>query len=56
VTEVGDPVEVLAVHEDTPVLARQGAVTVASFHPELSDDTRLHAMFLATLTSRESER
>lgn len=45
-TEVGPGVEVLARHEHVPVLARQGSVTVASFHPELSADSRLHAQFL----------
>ncbi|MGI8776478.1 MAG: pyridoxal 5'-phosphate synthase glutaminase subunit PdxT [Acidimicrobiales bacterium] len=32
-----------------PVLCRQGPVLVAAFHPELSDDLRLHQAFLATL-------
>jgi len=43
---VGEHVEVLARHDDVPVLARQGAVVVASFHPELSGDLRLHEWFL----------
>ena len=42
----GDGVEVLAVHDNHPVLARQGPVWVASFHPELSGDFRLHERFL----------
>lgn len=46
VTAVGDAVTVLASHEGTPVLLRQGGITVASFHPELTDDHRLHAQFL----------
>ncbi|MFN0026387.1 MAG: pyridoxal 5'-phosphate synthase glutaminase subunit PdxT [Acidimicrobiales bacterium] len=46
VTAVGPDVEVLATHEQVPVLARQGRVTVASFHPELSGDYRLHEQFL----------
>jgi 5'-phosphate synthase pdxT subunit len=46
VESAGPTVEVLARHENRPVLARQGAVTVASFHPELSGDSRLHARFL----------
>jgi len=37
---------VLARHDGVPVLARQGAVVVASFHPELSGDLRLHEWFL----------
>ena len=41
-----ETVEVLARHEDVPVLARQNRVVVASFHPELSGDLRLHEWFL----------
>jgi 5'-phosphate synthase pdxT subunit len=48
---VGEGVEVLARHEDVPVLARHDRVWVASFHPELSGDLRLHELFLT-----ESER
>ena len=51
IESVGEQVEVLASHEDVPVLARQGAVVVTSFHPELSGDLRLHEWFL-----RESEK
>jgi 5'-phosphate synthase pdxT subunit len=46
VESAGPGVDVLARHEGRPVLARQGTVTVASFHPELSGDNRLHARFL----------
>ena len=46
VTRVGAGVEVLAEHDGVPVLLRQGAVSVASFHPELAGDHRLHAAFL----------
>ena len=49
VVSCGPGVEVLAVHEGVPVLARQGAVTVASFHPELTTDGRLHSQFLEVL-------
>jgi 5'-phosphate synthase pdxT subunit len=46
VERAGDAVEVLATVDGHPVLCRQGAVTVAAFHPELSDDLRLHDHFL----------
>ena len=36
----------LAEHDGHPVLARQGRFLVASFHPELTDDTRVHERFL----------
>lgn len=44
--EVGAGVEVLAWLEGRPVLARQGAIMVSTFHPELADDVRLHEHFL----------
>jgi pyridoxal 5'-phosphate synthase pdxT subunit len=46
VTEAGPDVEVLAELEGEPVLLRQGRFLVASFHPELTDDTRVHERFL----------
>jgi pyridoxal 5'-phosphate synthase pdxT subunit len=46
VREVGAGVEVLAEHEGEPVLVRDGRFLVASFHPELTDDTRVHERFL----------
>lgn len=46
VVAAGPGVEVLARHDEVPVLARQGGVMVASFHPELTDDVRLHRVFL----------
>ena len=36
----------LAEHDGHPVLAREGRILVASFHPELTDDTRVHETFL----------
>ena len=42
----GDDVEVLACVDRKPVLVRQGRVLAAAFHPELSDDDRIHRMFL----------
>lgn len=49
VERVGPDVEVLAAHRGVPVLARQGRITVASFHPELTRDTRVHAQFIDRL-------
>jgi 5'-phosphate synthase pdxT subunit len=49
VVRVGVGVEVLARHDGVPVLLRRGPVTVASFHPELAFDHRLHAQFLNSL-------
>ena len=49
VEEVGPDVEVLAEVDGRPVLAREGKILVAAFHPELTDDTRLHERFLETV-------
>jgi 5'-phosphate synthase pdxT subunit len=46
IEDVGPDVEVLAEVDGHPVLARQGRFLVAAFHPELTDDTRLHELFL----------
>ncbi|NNE12309.1 MAG: pyridoxal 5'-phosphate synthase glutaminase subunit PdxT [Ilumatobacter sp.] len=54
VTRVGPDVETLAEHNGVPVLLRQGPITVASFHPELAGDPRLHAQFLQSLTPTPS--
>jgi pyridoxal 5'-phosphate synthase pdxT subunit len=46
VERVGGDVEVLAELDGEPVLLRQGRFLVATFHPELTDDTRVHELFL----------
>ena len=46
VERAGADVEVLVAVDGHPVLCRQGPVTVAAFHPELSDDLRFHERFL----------
>ena len=46
VARAGDGVEVLAELDGEPVLLRQGRFLVATFHPELTDDTRVHERFL----------
>jgi 5'-phosphate synthase pdxT subunit len=51
VDAVGPAVEVLAAHGDDPVLVRQGRVMAASFHPELTTDTRLHERFVELVSS-----
>ena len=49
VERVGPDIEVLARHDGVPVLVRAARCTVAAFHPELTDDARLHALFLDSL-------
>jgi 5'-phosphate synthase pdxT subunit len=46
VREAGPGVEVLAALDGEPVALRQGRFIVAAFHPELTDDTRIHEKFL----------
>lgn len=46
IKEVGAGVEVLSTYNDEIVTARQGTLLAASYHPELTDDFRLHAYFI----------
>jgi 5'-phosphate synthase pdxT subunit len=56
VEEVGPGVEVLAEVDGRPVLAREGRFLVAAFHPELTDDTRLHEQFLDLVREEQGVR
>jgi 5'-phosphate synthase pdxT subunit len=47
VVDTGPEVQVVGEHAGEPVLLRQGRFMVASFHPELTGDTRVHERFLA---------
>jgi 5'-phosphate synthase pdxT subunit len=47
IEKVGDGVEVLARFEGKIVMARQGRLLAAAFHPELTDDRRIHQYFLS---------
>jgi 5'-phosphate synthase pdxT subunit len=46
IVRAGKGVEVLATAGGDPVLVRQGKIMAATFHPELSEDTRVHQEFL----------
>jgi 5'-phosphate synthase pdxT subunit len=56
VSEAGADVEVLAELDGEPVLLRDGRVLVASFHPELTDDTRVHERFLELVREEANVR
>jgi 5'-phosphate synthase pdxT subunit len=57
VDRYGPGVEVLASYEGHPVAVREGSVLACAFHPELTDDSRLHALFMAITTkARASAR
>ena len=53
IERVGDGVEVLGSINDEPVLVRQGNVLAASFHPELSNDARLHEYFVSLTANKK---
>jgi len=51
---LGDDLEVLGELDGEPVLVRDGRLLLASFHPELTDDARVHQLFLDMV--REEQR
>lgn len=51
IEEHGPEVEVLAAVGDHPVAVRQGEVLLCAFHPELTDDSRVHALLMAMATA-----
>jgi pyridoxal 5'-phosphate synthase pdxT subunit len=54
VADAGPGVEVLAELDGEPVLLREGRFLVASFHPELTDDPRVHELFLDMVREQEA--
>jgi 5'-phosphate synthase pdxT subunit len=55
VERVGSTVEVLAELDGVPVLLRSAGVSVASFHPELANDGRLHEQFIHHVLAHTTE-
>ena len=53
IERVGKHVEVIATEGNDPVLVRQGRTLAATFHPELSDDRRVHEFFLGLVTGQQ---
>ena len=53
IERVGADVQVLGSIANEPVLVRQGNVLAASFHPELSNDARLHEYFVSITANRK---
>lgn len=56
IVEAGKDVEVLASEGGDPVLVRQGKIMAATFHPELSNDTRVHLEFLKLVSNGDRSR
>jgi len=52
IEQVGEGVEVIATEGNDPVAVRQGRAMASTFHPELSDDTRVHQAFLDLVRSQ----
>ena len=51
VAKVGSGVQTLATVEGHPVMVRQGNILGTSFHPELTDDDRIHEMLVSMISS-----
>lgn len=56
VRDVGSGVEVLARLDGEPVLVRDGRILAAAFHPELTDDARIHERFLDLVQEEQGVR
>ena len=56
IQDFGEDVEVLASVADHPVAIRQGQVVLCAFHPELTDDSRMHALLMALATAARERR
>jgi 5'-phosphate synthase pdxT subunit len=54
ITRLGPGIEVLATRDESPVLIRQGHLLAATFHPELSSDTRVHKVFLDMIAAHHA--
>lgn len=54
ISHVGTGVQVIATEGDDPVAVRQGSAMAATFHPELSEDTRVHKAFLDLVADQKS--
>lgn len=56
ILKVAEDVEVLAERDGFPVLVRQGDLLAATFHPELSDDRRVHRLFVEMVMQARQAR
>jgi len=56
ITRVGEGVQVLARRDGLPTLVRQGQLLVATFHPEMTTDTRVQQLFLDMVRAHKAQR
>ena len=54
ITRIGKEVEVLAQRDGSPTLVRQGHLLVATFHPEMTADTRVQQLFLEMIAAEKT--
>lgn len=54
IEEAGSEVEILARVDGKAVAAQQGNMLVTAFHPELTDDTRIHELFLSIVANQNN--
>jgi 5'-phosphate synthase pdxT subunit len=52
----GPGVQVLATYQDKIVLARQKNILICCFHPELTDDTRIHKLFMGMVSKKKNSK
>jgi pyridoxal 5'-phosphate synthase pdxT subunit len=55
ITRVGSGVDVLASRDGSPTLVRQGDLLVATFHPEMTSDARVHKLFVDMVAARKAK-
>ena len=55
ISKVGEGVEVIATEGNDAVVVRQGSAMAATFHPELSDDPRIHQLFLNLIQDAQKQ-
>ncbi len=54
ITEISSSIEVLSEYNGSPVIVRENNMLAASFHPELTDDRRIHSLFISMIKNKES--
>lgn len=55
ITEAGEGVEILSVHDEKTVAVRQGNQLAVAFHPELTDDTAVYDLFFEIIANRSKK-
>lgn len=55
ITEISDSVEILSEYNGSPVMVREKNMLAASFHPELTSDTRVHSLFIDMIINQKNE-